>query len=253
MFNSDLEVAKFTGAKIKAVSGVRGQIKKAVSSIKEKSGKHVNVEPGTFRATFEDKIKMSDIIFCRTWFKIDVPQFYAPITNMLLPIESKSQWTGMKTLGQLKRERNIQNEVNEDNLYRPIERKPQILQPLKIPAALQKALPYKDKPKNAAMNPKQKFEATRVAVVHSPHEQKIAKMMKMLKANYQAKKEKQKEQSTKKYVEKLKDRQKAEFQQLQKHKDLKKKIFKTLSKKEKDEKDGKSRHKKGFKKSFKKD
>ena len=247
MFNSDLEVAKFTGAKIKAVSGIRGQIKKGISSIKEKSGRHVNVEPGTFRATFEDKIKMSDIIFCRTWFKIDVPQFYAPVNNMLLPIESKSQWTGMKTLGQLKRERDIKNEVNEDNLYRPIERQAQVMKPLKIPAALQKALPYKDKPKNAAINPKQKFESTRVAVVHSPHEQK------MLKANYQAKKEKQKEQSTKKYVEKIKDRQKAEFQQLQKHKELKRNIFKALSKKEKDEKDGKGRHKKGFKKPFKKD
>ncbi|KAL7049512.1 hypothetical protein ACKWTF_003734 [Chironomus riparius] len=253
MFNSDLEVAKFTGAKIKAVSGIRGQIKKGISSIKEKSGRHVNVEPGTFRATFEDKIKMSDIIFCRTWFKIDVPQFYAPVNNMLLPIESKSQWTGMKTLGQLKREREIRNEVNEDNLYKPIVRQAQVLRPLKIPAALQKALPYKDKPKNAPINPKQKFEATRVAVVHSPHEQKIAKMMKMLKANYQAKKEKQKEQSTKKYVDKIKERQKGEFQQLQKQKELKRKIFKALSKKETDEKDGKSRHKKGFKKSFKKD
>lgn len=60
MFNSSLEASKFLGASIKTVSGIRGSIKKAV--------KEAGVPDGAYRATFEDKILRSDIVFCRTWY-----------------------------------------------------------------------------------------------------------------------------------------------------------------------------------------
>ena len=64
-----MEVTKFEGGTIRTVSGLRGQIKKALTVGQE----------GSFRATFEDKILMSDIVFCRTWYSINPEKFFNPI------------------------------------------------------------------------------------------------------------------------------------------------------------------------------
>ena len=60
----------------------------------------------------------SDIVFVRTWFQVQIPSFYNPVTTLLLPKDKKNQWQGMKTVGQLRREKSIKVEVNEDSWYK---------------------------------------------------------------------------------------------------------------------------------------
>lgn len=223
MFNSALEVAKFEGVRIKTVSGIRGQIKKALSK-----------PEGCFRATFEDKIQLSDIVFCRTWYKIDIPKFYNPVTSLLLPPSEKNQWRGMKTTGQLKREQNIQAQPNVDSLYVPIEREVKVFKPLFVPKNLQKELPYRDKPKLPTLpgKRKQRVEEKRVAVVREPKEEMMDKLMNMIKTTYNYRKEKQKE-ATHKRITAYKERVDAEeAKKFKRQKELKKQVFRTLSKME---------------------
>jgi hypothetical protein len=53
----------------------------------------------------------------------------------------------MRTVAELRRAAGVGAPRETDSLYRPIERAPRVFNPLKVPAKLQAALPFKTKPK----------------------------------------------------------------------------------------------------------
>lgn len=58
-----------------------------------------------------------DIVFCRTWYKVDVPKFYCPVTTLLLAPGEKNAWHGVRTTGEIKRDKQVKNVANPDSLY----------------------------------------------------------------------------------------------------------------------------------------
>lgn len=175
MFQSALEVTKFTGASIRTVSGVRGQIKRALSK-----------PEGNFRATFEDKILMSDIIFLRAWYPVKPHRFYNPVTNLLDKPSSNDEdestgWQGMRLTGAVRASLNLPTPSLKNSAYRPVVRETRNFNPLRVPRKLAADLPFKSQIAQMKPQTKQTYLQKR-AVVLGGEEKKARRLMNQVMA-----------------------------------------------------------------------
>ncbi|CAK9054471.1 unnamed protein product [Durusdinium trenchii] len=152
MFSSDLEVNKYMHAKIQTVSGIRGEIKKA-EGVK-----------GQFRASFEDRILMSDLVVCKCWITVPFKEFYHPVLDV-------PNWRPARLIGELRAAQGVPVPDNPDSRYgKQLVRPERRFNPLKVPKSLQASLPFSAKQKLAPK--KQKTALTRKAAIVSSEREK---------------------------------------------------------------------------------
>lgn len=211
MFSNSLEVAKFEGASIRSVSGIRGEIKRALSK-----------PEGHFRATFEDKILMSDTVFLKTWYPVQVKKFYNPVTSLLTG--QQTEWKGMRLTGQVRAEQAIATPMIPDSAYKKIERAERRFNPLRVPKSVKAALPFKSQIHEMKPQSKKTYLAKRAVVVDGD-EKKARDLIQKITTVKKAKDSKRKSKKEEKFKDRLKEiTKKAEFRK-EKEKERKKEFF----------------------------
>jgi ribosome biogenesis protein BMS1 len=187
MFTTSLEIAKFEGASIKTVSGIRGQIKRALSK-----------PEGHFRATFEDKVLMSDIVFLRAWYPIRPHRFYNPVTNLI-------GWDGMRLTGQVRAAEKLATPSLKNSAYKPVERATRHFNPLRVPRALAADLPFKSQIVQMKKQSKQTYMQKRAVVVGGEEKKARDLMQKIMtvRNDKEAKRREAKEAKRKVYRKKV--------------------------------------------------
>ena len=211
MFNSSIEIAKFEGASIRTVSGIRGQIKRALSK-----------PEGHFRATFEDKILMSDLVFLRAWYPVKPHRFYNPVTNLLdapagnglagvaheeaKQADGSERWQAMRLTGAVRASLGMSTPQQRDSAYTPVERPTRHFNPLRVPRTLAADLPFKSQITKQKARKAPTYLQKRAVVLGGEEKRARDLMQKLMtmrneKAEKRAKKQEERRQVYRKKVE----------------------------------------------------
>ena len=57
-------------------------------------------------------------MFIGTWYPVSVPNFYNPVTSLLLPPDQREKWQGMRSVGHLRKDLGLKAPLNTDSLYK---------------------------------------------------------------------------------------------------------------------------------------
>ncbi len=190
MFNSELEVSRYIGASLRTVSGIRGSIKRAMSERARgasETGDDGRRYPGGFRATFEDKVLLSDIVFLRAWVPVMAQKYCSMATTLLDKDRLRDGDWRMRTTREVREARQLPIPTRVDSLYKEIERTDPKFSKLRIPKQLEKELPYATRPKEFIAkkkkvwtNERKKATHQERAVVLEPEEKKQRKFVEYL-------------------------------------------------------------------------
>jgi ribosome biogenesis protein BMS1 len=218
MFNSDVEAAKFVGAKVKAVSGIRGIIKKVLK------GKN-----GIVRCSFEDKLLVSDIVFLRSWKAVDPPRYCENVLNLLNPA-----WQGMRPMGQLRRDYNQPLKQEPDSEYKAVSKRRSLdkAEPTAVVVSrtLRTALPFDMKDDFVAFAKPSGFEdrvRAATTVVPEPKELKKRALLDSFRAKEDGMQVQKREMRARNRVKASRDHQKDLLEQDRKIKKAKKETART--------------------------